>query len=290
MPNDGPRLRKGAAGSRAFTSAFWIATAWAAFVIVPWHGIEGGLYAVLAGRVRADQLASAIRLAFEGHPRLLLLLIPLALATVAEVLGRPRLLVAAGLLGIGWVVFDGFFLSGRGTLGTLADRAGRPRRGAGLAGLGRPAFRRRHERRGKLRLGAARLAEGRRLHHRGADPGQRVDLHFRRLSRAMHSRFGVQEQWRGRSGRLCRAITDSAIWGLGCLPGGTCGVAWNSLMLAVIVGVLSTALGLAFALVAVRTRFPFPKLFRRHFHPAGDHAALRHRPGADPPVRAGRRW
>ena len=116
------------------TSAFWIAAAWAAFVIVPWHGIEGGLYAVLAGRVRADQLASAHPACLRRAAAALLLLIPLALATVAEVLGRPRLLVAAGLLGIGWVVFDGFFLSGRGTLGDAADRAGRP--GAVQASLG----------------------------------------------------------------------------------------------------------------------------------------------------------
>ena len=40
-------------------------------------------------------------------------------------------------------------------------------------------------------------------------------------------------------------LTASDIWGLGCLDGGTsCGVAWNSLLLAVLAGVLSTLLGL----------------------------------------------
>jgi iron(III) transport system permease protein len=58
-------------------------------------------------------------------------------------------------------------------------------------------------------------------------------------------------------------ITDDSIWSLACLTGGrNCGVAWNSLALAVIVGLLSTALGLAFALVATRTRFPFPRLLK----------------------------
>jgi iron(III) transport system permease protein len=43
------------------------------------------------------------------------------------------------------------------------------------------------------------------------------------------------------------------IWGLGCLGGGTrCGVAINSTILAAIVGVLSTLLGLVFALVVQR--------------------------------------
>ncbi len=75
---------------------------------------------------------------------------------------------------------------------------------------------------------------------------------------------------------LLRAFTDEAgqwdwalaatrlgapdIWGLGCLGQGTsCGVAWNSLFLAASTGVLSTLLGLAFALMALRTGFRFQK-------------------------------
>jgi iron(III) transport system permease protein len=53
-------------------------------------------------------------------------------------------------------------------------------------------------------------------------------------------------------------ITDRSIWGLGCLGGGiSCGVAWNTILLAVLVGVATTALGLAFALIATRTAFRF---------------------------------
>ncbi len=49
-------------------------------------------------------------------------------------------------------------------------------------------------------------------------------------------------------------LTDRKIWGLACLVGeGSCGVAWNSLALAVLVGLLTTLLGLAFALVATRS-------------------------------------
>ncbi len=47
---------------------------------------------------------------------------------------------------------------------------------------------------------------------------------------------------------------DDKIWGLACLGGGrSCGVAWNSLILAVVVGTLTTLLGLVFALVATRS-------------------------------------
>lgn len=53
------------------------------------------------------------------------------------------------------------------------------------------------------------------------------------------------------------------IWGLGCLAGaGKCGVLWNSLLLAVVTGVLTTLLGLAFALLATRTLFPAKGLLR----------------------------
>jgi iron(III) transport system permease protein len=58
-------------------------------------------------------------------------------------------------------------------------------------------------------------------------------------------------------------ITDRSIWGLGCFGAGiSCGVAWNTILLAVLVGVVTTALGLAFALIATRTDFRFKGLLR----------------------------
>ena len=49
-------------------------------------------------------------------------------------------------------------------------------------------------------------------------------------------------------------FTDAKIWGLHCLTSTrSCGVAWNSLTLAIIVGALTTFLGLVFALVATRS-------------------------------------
>ena len=57
-------------------------------------------------------------------------------------------------------------------------------------------------------------------------------------------------------------LTDAKIWRLQCLTGGQCGVAWNSLALGIAVGVLSTLLGLAFALVLTRTRLPLRGVLR----------------------------
>src|SRR3546814_20568231 len=58
-------------------------------------------------------------------------------------------------------------------------------------------------------------------------------------------------------------MVDSRIWGLDCLVGAySCGVAWNSLVLAILTGVSTTVLGLAFALIATRTNFPMKRSLR----------------------------
>ncbi|EJL50600.1 ABC-type Fe3+ transport system, permease component [Rhizobium sp. CF122] len=58
-------------------------------------------------------------------------------------------------------------------------------------------------------------------------------------------------------------IQDSSVWSLRCVVGGErCGVAWRTLWLAIMTAASSTTLGLCFALVATRTRFPFKKGLR----------------------------
>src|SRR6185503_15514707 len=52
------------------------------------------------------------------------------------------------------------------------------------------------------------------------------------------------------------------IWRLDCLTGGSCGVGWNTLVLAILTGTTTTTLGLAFALVATRTGFKAKRLLR----------------------------
>ncbi len=262
MLNSEPRVRKGAAGGRGMVLTFWLVAAWAAFIVLPWQGIENGLYAVLTGAAKAEQLTSAVRLIFDGEPRLLLLLISLALATAAVVLERPRLLVAAGLLGIGWVFFDGFLLSGRSTLGVLLF--GPAAADASRASLGWGAFVFVVSMSIVASFGWARLGwlKGD-VFTIGALTlvcGSIFIFVFYPVLCVLVSAFkndGAIDLT-----AFADRLSDSSIWGLGCLRGGTCGVAWNSLFLATLVGVLSTALGLAFALVAVRTRFPFPRLFR----------------------------
>jgi iron(III) transport system permease protein len=65
------------------------------------------------------------------------------------------------------------------------------------------------------------------------------------------------------SGRaLAERLFAAKIWRLDCLTGGSCGVGWNTLLLAILTGTTTTTLGLAFALVATRTGFKAKRLLR----------------------------
>jgi iron(III) transport system permease protein len=62
---------------------------------------------------------------------------------------------------------------------------------------------------------------------------------------------------------LIERLATEKIWSLRCLSGGgRCGVAWNTLFLALGCGAGTTALGLAFALIVTRTSFGFKKTLR----------------------------
>jgi iron(III) transport system permease protein len=62
---------------------------------------------------------------------------------------------------------------------------------------------------------------------------------------------------------LVERLAAAKIWSLRCLAGGgRCGVAWNTLFLAICCGAGTTALGLAFALIATRTGFRFKRTLR----------------------------
>ena len=87
-------------------------------------------------------------------------------------------------------------------------------------------------------------------------------------------------------GVLRPASLTEKIWGLGCIAGSTrCGVAWNTLVLALLCATGCTALGLAFALIATRTDFRAQEAAAHPDGAADHHAAVRHRPGPHPDLR-----
>ena len=64
-------------------------------------------------------------------------------------------------------------------------------------------------------------------------------------------------------GGFVASFFDRSIWGLDCVVSSLrCGVAWNTVFLAIVVGAGSTVLGLAFALISARTAFRYKAALR----------------------------
>lgn len=250
-------LRKGAATARLSGARLCLLLGWASVLLLPWYGIEGGLV-----RALTEGGAPAVVEAVRGSPWLAGLLLPLLLASLAEL--RPRLLAWAGAAGIAWALLQGFAIDRQGwaivDLGSLAGwAAAQPALGWGALGY----------------LMAMALLAAHGLARQGWCKGDAFTVG------ALVTVCGsilifvgypvlcvLLSAFKDNQGQvdlpmLADKLTDSSIWSLACLSGGrSCGVAWNSLAQATLVGVLSTLLGLAFALVAQRTRFPFPRLFK----------------------------
>ena len=237
----------------------WLAILWAALLIVPWYGLEDGLFSGgWAGRA-APALWQGLG---EGRPWLLCLLIPALLASFAgSRIRRPRLMVAAGLLAMGWLLLEAALIGGKGWQGGFMPGVGPSQPALGWGAL--------------LYAGAACALTAYGLAWQGWCKG---DVFIVGAIGAVCGSILVFvgypvgciliSAFRDNAGHLnlglfADKVTDSSIWGFGCLAGRRdCGVAWNSLVLACTVGVLTTLLGLAFALIAARTHFPFKRLLR----------------------------
>ena len=184
------------------------------------------------------------------RPWLWPLLLPLALA----IANRPRGSVIAGFAGIAWVVLESSLIGQRGPAFTIiADwQPTQPPLGWGALAY--------------VMACGAWAAGG--LARSGFGNGQRFVTGALLL---IGGTLVIFVLWpilcvlisavRDDAGAFAPALfiakfSSPAIWGLACLRGGACGVAWNSLGVAGLVGLLTTLLGLAFALLAVRTRLP----------------------------------
>src|SRR5215207_9255066 len=210
------------------------------------------------------EAGSGLGLGLAGRAAWLLpFLVPLGIATL-PLLARSdremtaRRLVLAGLLGLAWLIVEGFAIGHRGwSAAWLADLFGGP--GPRQGGMG---F-------GAALVGLAFLMLL--CHGLAARAWCRGDVFvvasialvvalialfvFFPVTTILASAF--QDKAGGFSpAAFLDKFTESSVWGLDCLSGGLrCGVAWNTLFLAVAVGIGSTVLGLAFALIATRTNF-----------------------------------
>jgi iron(III) transport system permease protein len=254
-------------------AAGWLGLGWLAFAVLPWYALPGDGWPDPAwlGRYPDAATAPALWQALR-HGRIWLLPPALALLAPLLILRLPResprvsaTLVAAGAGGLAWIALQGWAIGHRGWsaawLAALADGPGPQQTGFGV---------------GAFALGLALLVL---LCHGLAARGfVRGDAFLASTIGLIVLLVGVfvflpvltilASAVRDDAGAVAPAVFleklfDRSIWGLDCLTGSLrCGVAWNTLFLALLVGAATTVLGLAFALIATRTEFPLKPLLR----------------------------
>ena len=243
------------------SAAFWLAIGWIGFAVLPWYFEISALSP--AGSGLAIGLAG-------GRAWLVPLALPLLLGLLP--LLRPRQgatgglwLILIGAAGLVWVGLEGFAIGHRGwAFEWLAQLFGAP--GPTQGGMGYGAF--------LTVLGFLMLlCHG--LAMRGVCGGDAftasalgliiavtVLFVFFPIARVLTS--AVEDN----TGQFAPAeffasLFDRSIWGVDCVYSGvSCGVAWNSLFLALGVAAGTTALGLGCALIVTRTGFRFKRTLR----------------------------
>ncbi|AKO99332.1 ABC transporter permease [Marinovum algicola] len=252
---------------------FWILAGWVGFGLLPWYMVEDGLWSFdwLTGGYPFDaDVAPALFLIGQGEKLWLApLLLPLALPLL--VLRRAkndpiyaRILILAGALGFGWMIVQGFSIGIRGfsfawqeaLFGDLPIRQFGMGYGAMICAS---AF---------LFL----LTQG--VAARGAINGDVFVVSaiggvitivtafvFFPIARMLFAAFVTEDGAYSVSVFLSKFF-DDRLWGIGCFWGARCGAAWNSLALAILVGLITTVLGLCFALVVTRSGFRYKRALR----------------------------
>ncbi|MCP4305602.1 MAG: iron ABC transporter permease [bacterium] len=250
--------------------SLWLAVGFIGLCVLPWYGIEDGFFTfewLVDGYPTDPDYAPALFLIFQGEktwlaPIALFLVLPFATWNMPKTSPQfGRILMIAGAGGLAYLLAQGFAIGLRGwqaewlaaAFGDLDDRQ---------FGMGYGAL---------LLAGAFLFLFTLGLAARGAVNGDVFvvgSIGFIVALVAIFVFFPILQMLtqaiRTEDGGYSVAVFVSKffnpkVWSLGCLTGGggRCGAAPNSFFLAVLVGGLTTALGLAFALVVTRTGFRF---------------------------------
>ena len=252
---------------------FWIVAGWVGYLVLPWYMVDGGLWSfewLMDGYPFDDDYAPAAFLIGQGEKLWLApLLIPLALPLL--VIGRPKsdplyakVLILAGTLGFGWLIAQGFSVGIRGfNFEWLKAIFGEPK--IRQFGMGYGAM---------ICASAFLFLLTQGIAARGAVNGDVFVVSaiggvitivtafvFFPIAKMLFSAF-VTEDGAYSLTVFVSKFFDDRLWGLGCFAGAKCGAAWNSLFLAVLVGLITTVLGLCFALVVTRSGFRYKRAIR----------------------------
>ena len=248
--------------------AFWVAIGLLGIAVLPWYAVAPSLWAFSwpARLSQAGEAPAFLQVLFHGRVWLWPVLLAF-LPVVTVLLRRDRtksaanVLIASAALGLSWFAVQGFAIGLRGwNFAWLENLFGpvEPQSGMGY---------------GALLTGTALLfiltigMAGRGI--------MRGDVFVISSVTAVVALIGIFVFFPVAkvlvaagydSGGLdatdfVERLTATDIWSLACLTGGrSCGVFWNSLLLAVLCGLLTTLLGLSFALLAQRTNFRAKRL------------------------------
>ena len=256
------------------TIMLWLMVGLFASLVLPWYGIEDGFFGfewIIDGYpVDSDYAPLAFLLAYGEKLWLAPLILPFFGAVYAAGLPRrhpliSKLLVLAGGFGVIWLCLQGLSIGIRGwqfpgleaLFGPLGDR----QFGMGYGAMLYFAS--------CLFLFSAGIAEKR------GTTGDKFVIGMIFLVIMLVAIFvfypilkliilGFADEKNGYSLMIFwEKFTDDRIWSLACVYAGKrCGVAWNSVFMAVIVGFLTTALGLVFALIVTRTNLRYRRFIR----------------------------
>lgn len=247
--------------------AGWSLLGLIAFVALPWHALPDGALALrgLAELVGGHDSSSALwQVVLHRRPWLAGAALGLALAFWCALRApsrhQGRWLMAGGFGGAALLMLQGFVIGGNGSaLDLWRGSAGQPGFGVGatlvlaaLLVLGAFGIARRGAFRGDLFVAAAVVGSGSLLLVFVAYPvAQALSGAF--LDDA--GQFNLAAAW--------ARIANERIWGLSCLSSSArCGVAWNTLILAILTGAGTTVLGTMLALIEDRSDSRVRKVLR----------------------------
>ena len=256
------------------TLFLWIVVGWVSFLLLPWYLVDGELFSgqwLVDGYPFDKNYAPAAFLIMQGEKLWLTpLLIPLIMPLFAFKREKSdplyaQILILTGAVGFSWLIIQGFSIGIRGWnyewLSALFGKLDGRQFGMGYGGLFLASS--------FLFL----LTQG--IAARGAINGDVFVVGaigfvlaivgafvFFPIVNMLLSAF-ITEDGSYSFIVFASKFFDDRLWGLSCVVGtGRCGVAWNSLFLAVCVGFLTTVLGLIFALVVTRSGFKYRRAVR----------------------------
>jgi len=243
----------------------WVLLGFAAYGLLPWYAIQDtAWYSVLPQVLGGAETGSGlVQILMHGRVWLGLGLLGLALASVAFFFPAGRAqsgwLLAGGILGFGGLLASGFLIGARGwSLAFFNSQFGElsvNQFGMGIGALltllalvmlTSLGVARRGYFKGDVFVAAAVLGCAVLLVMFIAFP----------VSKALYGAF-LNEDGQWALSAIFERIGNERIWGLECLAGGVrCGVAWNTLFLALLTATGTTVLGTMMALLAERSAGP----------------------------------